>query len=63
MKSGWISVAAAMFTLVSGCQCCPLFDYYANVVDDINDTHLYVDRLYNPRFDLTRMESRIGAAH
>ena len=55
MKSAWVSFAAAMFTLVSGCQCCPLFDYYANVVDDINDTHLYVDRLYNPRFDLTRM--------
>lgn len=55
MKNVWISVAAIAIGLVSGCQFCPLTDYYGNAVDDINDTHVYFDRVYNPRFDLTRI--------
>lgn len=55
MKSLWISVAAIAIGLISGCQCCPWTDCYGNVVDDVNDTHVYFDRVYNPRFDLTRM--------
>lgn len=38
-----------------GCQCCPLFDCYANAVDDASDTHFYFDHFYNPHFDITRM--------
>lgn len=55
MKSVWISVAAVAIGLISGCQCCPLTDHYGNAIDDINDTHVYFDRVYNPRFDITRM--------
>lgn len=55
MKTRWISITAALITMISGCQCCPLFDHYANVVDDVNDTHVYFDRLYNPKLDITRM--------
>ena len=55
MKTRWITIVAVIFPLISGCQCCPLFDHYANVVDDVNDTHLYLDRCYNPKFDITRM--------
>jgi hypothetical protein len=55
MKTRWISVAAVIFSLTSGCQCCPLFDHYANVIDDVNDTHVYFDHCYNPKFDITRM--------
>ena len=39
--------------LATGCRN-PLLSSYANVVDDINDTHLYLDNFYNPRFDISR---------
>jgi hypothetical protein len=55
MNRNWIAVSAVVMMLASGCQCCPLFNCYANFVDDVNDTHLYFDRLYNPRYDVTRM--------
>jgi hypothetical protein len=55
MKIRCLSIAAVLLGLVSGCQCCPWTDCYGNVVDDINDTHIYFDRVYNPRWDLTRM--------
>ena len=55
MKTRWIAIVAVMISLCAGCQCCPLFDQYANVVDNASDTHLYFDHLYNPKFDLTRM--------
>jgi hypothetical protein len=55
MKTRLMSVCAVILSLFSGCQCCPLFDRYANVVDDVNEHHIYFDRVYNPRCDLTRM--------
>ena len=55
MWTRWISITAVFLSLMPGCQCCPLFDHYANVVDDVSDTHVYFDRVYNPKFDLTRM--------
>lgn len=55
MKTLCIPIAAILIGIVSGCQCCPLTDCYGNVVDDVNDHHIYFDRVYNPRFDLTRM--------
>jgi hypothetical protein len=51
----WIAFAGLAMLFASGCQCCPLFDHYANAVDDVSDTHLYFDNVYNPRFDITRM--------
>ena len=55
MKTRLMSVCAVILSLISGCQCCLLFDHYANVVDDVNEHHVYFDRVYNPRCDLTRM--------
>ena len=55
MKLRWISLATVLIASLSGCQCCPWFDSYANKVDDISDTHLYFDHYYNPRYDITRM--------
>ncbi len=55
MNLRWLSIATVALALGSGCQCSPLFDGYANVIDDASDRHLYFDRLYNPKFDLTRM--------
>ena len=55
MRRPWIAIAGLVLTLTCGCQCCPLFDCYANTIDDVNDTHVYFDRWYNPRFDITRM--------
>ncbi|WP_010584883.1 hypothetical protein [Schlesneria paludicola] len=55
MQRPWIAIAGMVLALTTGCQCCPVFDSYANVVDDVNDTHLYFDRWYNPRWDITRM--------
>jgi len=54
MKARWFSMAAVVLTLASGCNCCPLMDPYFNAVDDVNDHHVYFDRCYNPRFDITR---------
>lgn len=55
MAVRWLCLASTLVTLFSGCQCCPLFNTYANAIDDINDTHVYFDRCYNPRLDITRM--------
>jgi hypothetical protein len=55
MNVRWIYVSGIVIALASGCQCCPWYDSYANVVDDASDTHVYFDHLYNPRLDLTRM--------
>ena len=48
-------VAAFALALISGCQCCPVFDRYANVIDDLNDKHVYFDHFYNPKCDISRM--------
>jgi len=55
MSLRWVSIATVVIAMTSGCQCCPVFDRYANVIDDVNDTHVYFDRWYNPKFDITRM--------
>lgn len=39
--------------LTIGCRT-PLMTPYANLVDDINDTHLYLDNWYCPRLDISR---------
>lgn len=40
--------------LVTGCRSCFLLNPYANVIDTINDTHLYFDHWYCPRLDISR---------
>lgn len=42
-----------MCGLAMGCRN-PLLTPYANLVDDINDTHIYFDRWYCPRLDVSR---------
>ena len=39
--------------LAGGCRG-PVLDSYGDVVDTINDTHLYLDHWYNPRLDINR---------
>lgn len=41
-------------SLTTGCRSCFLLNPYANVVDDINDTHIYFDNWYCPRLDISR---------
>jgi hypothetical protein len=55
MKTRWKAIAGVMLALTSGCQCCPLMDPVWNTVDDLNDTHVYFDRFYNPKLDISRM--------
>ena len=54
---------------LTGCRCCSLLNPYANVVDDVSDTHVYFDNWYKPRLDISRagkpdwcgpINSRIG---
>ena len=47
-------MSAVVLMLASGCNCCSLMDPYHNAIDDVSDTHVYFDRCYNPRFDITR---------
>lgn len=54
MNRPWIAIAGTLLTFASGCQCCRLFNCYANVIDDVNDKHVYFDHLYNPRLDVSR---------
>lgn len=41
-------------SLATGCRSCFLLNPYANVIDDINDTHIYFDDWYCPRLDISR---------
>ena len=54
-KTSRIAMVGLALMVASGCQCFPPYNYYANAVDDASDTHLYFDRWYTPRLDLTRM--------
>lgn len=45
-------LAAAGF---SGCQCCRLFDHYADAVDCVATHETALDALYHPGLDLTRI--------
>lgn len=54
-----MSVRVAILGLIlasglTGCRCCSLLNPYANAIDDINDTHVYFDHWYKPRWDISR---------
>lgn len=40
--------------LTTGCRSCFLLNPYANMIDDISDTHVYFDNWYFPRLDISR---------
>lgn len=40
---------------LAGCQCTPLTEDYADVIDHVAYNPLYLDALYHPGFDLTRI--------
>ncbi len=42
------------FMLLPGCRCCPSSNCYYNVVDDISDKQLTLDRFYRPTLDISR---------
>lgn len=39
----------------SGCQCCALFDCYADVIDHVSESSPRFDCLYHPSLDLNRI--------
>lgn len=39
---------------MAGCRCCPLLNPYADCLDDVSDSHVYFDRWYHPRWDVSR---------
>jgi len=49
-----VACAVLLSGLLAGCRCCPLMTPYANVIDDVNDTHVYFDNWYCPRWDVSR---------
>ena len=53
-KRRLIACAVVLGGLLAGCRCCPLMTPYANVIDDVSDTHLYFDNWYCPRWDVSR---------
>ena len=69
MRRGVLLSLMLVGSLATGCRCCPLLNPYANAVDDINDSKVYFDKWYNPRWDVSRagkpdwcgpINSRIG---
>jgi len=55
MPGSRLAVCAVLFGgLLAGCRCCPLMTPYANVVDDVSDTHVHFDNCYRPRWDVSR---------
>jgi hypothetical protein len=53
-RAGLLSLIILTSCLSTGCRSCFLLNPYANLVDDINDTHVYFDHWYNPRLDISR---------
>jgi hypothetical protein len=55
MARCWLVACAVLMSgLLAGCRCCPLTTSYANVIDDVSDTHVYFDNWYCPRWDISR---------
>ena len=55
MRRLWLVLGMVIASgLSSGCRCCPLMNPYANAVDDVSDSHLYLDNWYRPRWDISR---------
>jgi len=52
----WVLFACGVIGLAasSGCRCCPCFNCYANVIDDVGDFDVLFDRMYCPRLDVSR---------
>lgn len=55
MKIRWLLLLGlTLASFSSGCRCCGIINPYANLIDDINDTHVYFDNWYFPRLDISR---------
>jgi len=53
-RQRWMGTVVVIVGL-AGCQCCPLTDHYASVIDSIADHEHGLDVLYHPGLDLTRI--------
>ena len=53
-RTGVVVSLVLASSLAAGCRGSSLLNPAANVVDDINDTHVYFDNWYNPRLDISR---------
>ena len=54
MKRRTILSLILFSSLFTGCRSSLLLNPYANLIDGINDTHIYFDGWYNPRLDISR---------
>jgi hypothetical protein len=50
-----IGVGLAWLVAGGGCQCCHVFEPYADVIDHVSDHEHSLECLYHPAFDLNRI--------
>ncbi len=44
-----------LMAIISGCQCTPMTSRYGDVIDDISDSKLELERFYEPGLDVSRI--------
>ena len=44
-----------LLVIISGCQCTPMTARYGDVIDDISDSKLELERFYKPGLDVSRI--------
>jgi len=44
-----------LMAIISGCQCTPMTARYGDVIDDISDSKLELERFYEPGLDVSRI--------
>ena len=44
-----------LLAIISGCQCTPFTARYGNVIDDLSDSKLEMERFYQPGLDVSRV--------
>lgn len=56
MRASFMCIVLIQLIIVSsGCQCFQASNRYYNLIDDVSDSEVYVDRFYRPTWDLTRI--------
>lgn len=56
MRAAFVCIVLIQLIIVSsGCQCFKSSNLYYNLIDDVSDSEVYVDRFYRPTLDLTRI--------
>ena len=56
MRAAFVCIVLIQLIIVSsGCQCFQASNRYYDLIDDVSDSEIYVDRFYRPTWDLTRI--------